>query len=97
MVPAVRPSAEWDAYARELGHTLKRLREKRGIAQEQLAYAAGLSRYTYQKWEKGESAPGSPSNPSLRNMMAIAQVLGVTLDELLPQPWPDLRPGRIGE
>ena len=49
-----------------------------------------MSRYTYQKFEKGESMPGTPANPSLRNVMAIAQVLGVTLDELLPRPWPDL-------
>lgn len=37
--------------------------------------------------------PETPTNPSLRNIMAIAQVLGVTLDRLVPQPWPDLRAG----
>lgn len=37
--------------------------------------------------------PGTPANPSLRNIMAIAQVLGVTLDELVPGEWPDLRAG----
>lgn len=26
----------------------------------------------------------------MKTIMAVAQVLGVTLDELLPQPWPDL-------
>ncbi len=92
-VPVVRSSAEWDRYAVELGHSLKRHRSARGLSQEQLAYEAGLSRYSYQKFEKGESMPGSPANPSLRNVMALAQVLGVTLDDLLPSPWPDLRAG----
>ena len=50
-----------------------------------------LSRYTYQKFEKGESKPGTPANPSLHNIMAIAQVPNITLDELLPAEWPDLR------
>ncbi len=92
-MPIVRPSPDWDRYAVEFGHSLKRLRSARGLSQEQLAYAAGLSRYTYQKFEKGESMPGSPANPSLRNVMALAQVLDVALDELLPMPWPDLRAG----
>jgi transcriptional regulator with XRE-family HTH domain len=35
--------------------------------------------------------PGTPANPSLRNIMAIAQVLGLSLDELVPRDWPDLR------
>lgn len=92
-MPVVHPSAEWTRYAAELGHTFKRLREARGFSQEQLAYAAGVSRYTYQKFEKGESMPGTPANPSLRNVMALAQVLQVSLDDLLPTPWPDLRAG----
>ena len=92
-MPVVRPSASWARYALEFGHSLKRHRSARGLSQEQLAYAAGLSRYTYQKFERGESMPGSPANPSLRNVMALAQVLEVSLDDLLPKPWPDLRAG----
>lgn len=84
------PTGEWNDYARELGLSMQRLRELRGLSQERVAYDSGLSRYTYQKFEKGESMPGAPANPSLRNIMAIAQTLGVTLDELLPDPWPDL-------
>ena len=72
---------------------IQRIRVEHGLSQEQVAYAAGLSRYTFQKFEKGESMPDTPANPSLRNIMAIAQVLGVTLDELAPTPWPDLRAG----
>ena len=72
-----------------MGATLHRLRIAKGLSQEELAYTAGITRYTYQKLEKGESAPGTPANPSLRNVMAIAQQLEVSLDELLPRPWPD--------
>ena len=39
--------------------------------------------------------PGTPANPGLHNIMAIAQVLDVTLEQLLPQPWPDLRAGGV--
>lgn len=93
-MPDSHHSTNWDRYAVELGHSLKRHRNAHGLSQEQLAYEAGLSRYTYQKFEKGESMPGTPANPSLRNIMALAQALGVSLDELLPTPWPDLHAGQ---
>jgi len=84
------PGGSWNTYAKELGARLHRLRVERGFSQERLAYSSGITRYTYQKLEKGESVPGSAANPSLRNVMALAQQLGVTLDELLPTPWPEL-------
>ena len=84
------PTGDWERFARELGTNISRWRLVRGLSQEELAYAAGLSRYTFQKFEKGESMPGTPANPSLRNVMAIAQVLEVSLETLLPTPWPDL-------
>lgn len=76
---------------KQVGLRLQQERLAQGLSQERLAYAANLSRYTYQKFEKGESKPGTPANPSLHNIMAIAQVLNITLDELLPAEWPDLR------
>lgn len=66
------------------------------MSQEQVAYAADLSRYTYQKLESGVGSKPTggkgtpPSNPSLRNIMAVAQVLGVKLGDLLPDDPPDL-------
>jgi len=86
------PNAEWSAYARKLGTRLQRLRAERGLSQERLAYSAGITRYTYQKLEKGESTPGAAANPTLRTVLALAQQLDVPLDELLPRPWPDLGP-----
>jgi len=94
-VGKLRPAGEWANFARDLGTNIQRVRIAQRLSQEQVAYAAGLSRYTFQKFEKGESMPGTPANPSLHNIMAIAQVLGVGLDDLLPTEWPDLRAGRV--
>lgn len=84
-------SEEWAAYARRLATALRRAREDAGLSQEQVAYRAGLTRYTYQKYEKGESRPGSPANPTLRTVLAISQVLGVAVEDLIPEEIPDLR------
>lgn len=86
-----RSDPRWDRFAAELGMNLQRLRAEAGLSQEHVAYAAGLSRYTYQKYEKGESRPGTGANPSLRSILAIAQALEVDLATVLPQDLPDLR------
>lgn len=82
---------EWAAYAQRLATALRRAREGAGLSQEQVAYRAGLTRYTYQKYEKGESRPGRPANPTLRSVLAISQVLGVVVEDLIPDDVPDLR------
>lgn len=81
----------WAAYSQELATSLRRARVAAGLSQEDVAYRAGLTRYTYQKYEKGESRPGRAANPKLRSLMAVAQVLGVSLGDLLPTDPPDLR------
>ena len=70
---------------------LQRLRHERGLSQEDVAYRSGLTRYTYQKYEKGESKPGTPANPTIRTLLAMSQALGVELTEILPPDAPDLR------
>ncbi|CAN5159428.1 hypothetical protein BH09ACT5_BH09ACT5_08960 [soil metagenome] len=55
---------------------------------------AGISGYTYQKFEKGESKPGTPMNPRLFTLLSLAQVLEVGLNDLVPADWPDLTDGR---
>jgi transcriptional regulator with XRE-family HTH domain len=84
----------WTPYARELGVALSRARARRGLSQERLAHAAGLSTFTYRKLEKGASNPGTPANPRLHTLAVLAEVLGVPLTELLPAPPGDLAPGR---
>lgn len=80
----------WDRYARELGHNIQRERARVGYSQDRVAYEANLSRYTYQKLEKGESRPGTPANPTVKTLLAVAQVLGVTITDLLPTETPEL-------
>jgi transcriptional regulator with XRE-family HTH domain len=80
----------WDEFVAELGRNLQRVRLAQGLSQERVAYAAGLSRYTYQKYEKGESRPGAPANPTLQIVLTLAQTLRVPLSELLPPEVPDL-------
>ena len=82
---------EWAAYAQRLATALRRARVGAGLSQEQVAYRAGLTRYTYQKYEKGESRPGHPANPTLRTVLAISQVLGIVVEDLIPDDVPDLR------
>lgn len=86
--------SEWTTYAKRLGIELNRERHRCGYSQERLAYAAGLTRSHYQQLEKGESAPGTPANPRLKTLISLAQALGLTLEELLPDGIPDLTQGR---
>lgn len=83
--------AAWRTYAQRLATSLRSARDRANLSQEDVAYRAGLTRYTYQKYEKGESRPGAPINPTLRTLLALSQVLEVPLDGLLPDAVPDLR------
>ncbi len=79
--------AAWLLYARRLGDNLQRFRWAVGLSQERVAHEAGISTFTYQKLEKGESNPGTPANPRLRTVVMIARALGVPVLDLLP-PFP---------
>ncbi len=81
-------SDAWARYTREFGLRLQRARAARGISQERVAYAAGISVFTYRKLEKGESNPGTPANPRLHTLIGLCEVLGVTPAELLPSDLP---------
>ena len=82
-----------DEFSRAMGVALQRLRRDKGISQERLAHMAGISAYTYQKFEKGESKPGTPMNPRLFTLLALAEALDVTLADIVPTNWPDLTEG----
>ena len=62
---------------------LRSLRDERGLSQESVAHEAGISTYTYQKFEKGESKPGTPMNPRLYTLLALADVFEMDVRELL--------------
>jgi transcriptional regulator with XRE-family HTH domain len=84
----------WKAYTRELGHNLLRARIAKDMSQERLAHKAGISAFTYYKYEKGESRPGTPMNPRLLTLVALCQALGVKLEDVLPDQSPDMTVGR---
>ena len=88
------PTDAWDRYARELGVRLQQLRIAKGLSQERLAVAADITSFTYRKLEKGESNPGTPANPRLRTLVALAEVLEVDLADLLPPEKPGVAVGR---
>ena len=83
--------AAWRIYAQRLATSLRSARDRANLSQDDVAYRAELTRYTYQKYEKGESRPGTPINPTIRTLLALSQVLEVPLDRLLPDSVPDLR------
>ncbi|EPD85898.1 hypothetical protein HMPREF1529_00913 [Microbacterium sp. oral taxon 186 str. F0373] len=92
MAKRTRPEDEsWSDYASQIATNLRRLRAEARLSQEDVAYRSGLTRYTYQKYEKGESKPGTPANPTIRTLLAMSQALGVELTEILPADAPDLR------
>lgn len=61
----------------EVAQRLAELRRKRGYSQESLAHELGLSRQAVSKWERAESSPDT------ENLIALAKLYGVSLDELL--------------
>lgn len=70
-------------FSRKLAGKLRLLRDQSGLSQESVAHQAGLSTYTYQKFEKGESKPGTPMNPRLFTLLALANVFNIDVRELL--------------
>lgn len=61
----------------EIATRLVELRKKHGLSQEELAEKLGVSRQAVSKWERVEAAPDTD------NLIALAKLYGVSLDELL--------------
>ena len=62
---------------KSLGAALKARRTQRDFTQEYVAEALGVSRQAVSKWENGSS------EPSTANLMALAKLYGLSVDELL--------------
>lgn len=60
----------------ELGNHIKALRQQRGVTQETLAAALGVSAQAVSKWENQAAAP------DIQLLPAISTYFGVTIDEL---------------
>ncbi len=61
----------------EIANRLVTLRKEKGLSQEQLAEALGISRQAVSKWERAESSPDTD------NLICLAKLYNVSLDELL--------------
>lgn len=61
----------------ETANRLVELRRKKGLSQEELADLLGVSRQAVSKWERAEASPDTD------NLICLAKIYGVSLDELL--------------
>jgi transcriptional regulator with XRE-family HTH domain len=61
---------------------LARARMSRGVTQEEMAQAVGISVPTYRRLERGET-----NNPKLRHLVNCAIALGVELDAVIEDEW----------
>lgn len=61
----------------EIANRLIELRKKSGLSQEELADRLGLSRQAVSKWERAEASPDTD------NLICLAKIYGVSLDDLL--------------
>ena len=59
------------------GDRLKQIRADQGLSQEQLAEKIGVSRQAITKWETNRGLP------DVENMIILAEIFKVTLDELI--------------
>lgn len=70
--------------ARALGMMLRKARLRKGVSQEQLALAAGITVYTYGGLERGHTPRGGEVNPTFDTVMRILHALDIDV-ELKPR------------
>jgi transcriptional regulator with XRE-family HTH domain len=70
---------------RNLGENVRRLREMRGLSQQQLAKLSGVPRPTWANLESGSA------NPTLAVLTRVASTLQVSIEELISAPRASLR------
>ena len=58
--------------------SVKKFRQQTGLSQDQMARKAGIPYSTYLKIENGTTP-----NPSIQNVLNIAEALEISLDELV--------------
>ena len=61
----------------ETANRLLQYRKKHNLSQEELANKIGVSRQAVSKWERAEASPDTD------NLILLAEIYGVSLDELL--------------
>ena len=66
-----------------LGENLQELRKAAGLSQEEVAGRLFVSRQSVSKWENDQAEPG------VENLKALADLYGVTMDQLVGRPSQD--------
>jgi transcriptional regulator with XRE-family HTH domain len=90
--PAARSRPQPSAFNLALGARLREVREERGWSQRELGGQLGILQSKLSKYESGTH------QPSLRNLVRMANLVGVTTDYLLTgagTPAPPLRDERL--
>ena len=76
----------------EFNNKLYELRKQKGFSQEELANRLNVSRQTVSKWEVGDSTP------DMEKLVAMSDLFGISLDELVldksPDPAPVVQPAK---
>lgn len=76
----------------EIANRLFQYRKKHNLSQEELASKIGVSRQAVSKWERAEASPDTD------NLILLAKLYGVTLDELLQgKEEPQVQPEKDNE
>jgi transcriptional regulator with XRE-family HTH domain len=81
-----RKSTEWEA---TMGAKLKEFRQAAKLTQEALVRRADVSLSAYKEWEAGRRTPMLD-----KAIVRVADVLGVSLDELVGRETPPRRKGK---
>lgn len=82
---------DWEDIAARFGRRVRELRETRGMTQEQLAHAIGMSRNQVQNIENSRNnnrdvdgqRVGGTANPRLETIWALARALDVDVAQLI--------------
>ena len=75
----------------ETANRLYELRKKHNLSQEELAEKLGVSRQAVSKWERSEASPDTD------NLIALAKIYDLTLDELIFGQKEDNKEENLGE
>ena len=77
-------------YMNELGKRIRSAREYRGMTQKQAAQAAGIATDMISRLENGRY-----QSPGLRTLLRIAEGLGASVSELLPEAGIESQPSSV--
>jgi transcriptional regulator with XRE-family HTH domain len=71
-------SEGYEPFVTALSATIRSVRERAGLSQEDVAFRSGVSVRHFQKLEAGQTA-----NPKLENLFGVASALGMALSALI--------------